>query len=454
MEIPDRDIAREETIQQIKDNLIKGEYGIAAQLFLDFHTGDQVEIFNVLNEVEQSKLLSNLDVLATAKLFSHQDDDETLQAAEALSLEKLADVLDEMEPDEAADLLGDLPPMLAADAIEQMEESDDVLPLLIYPDETAGGRMTTDFITIQQKNTVKEAIDQLRAHSPYNEVSYYVYVTNEKKKLVGICGLRELVISPENTSLKSIMNQEVIHINTWLDQEEVAQVMITYDLSSLPVTNNENQLVGIITHDDILDVVQEEATEDIYRLANVSDFEIEPNSPVKDQLKGRLPWLFLNTFTALFASWIISNFEDLIAQFAVLAVFQSVVAGQGGNAASQSVAMFVRAIALGNVPQGKTTSLLLRQMTVGLFQGLAVGIVVGVGVTLWRGNWYLGLILGLALVGNLILAGIVGTLAPLGLKALGKDPALASSVLVTAVTDSLGFLIFLNLAKTFAEGLL
>jgi magnesium transporter len=250
------------------------------------------------------------------------------------------------------------------------------------------------------------------------------------------------------------MDEGVIFVDTWLDQEEVARVMVQYDLSALPVVDEEKRLVGVVTHDDILDVLQEEATEDIYRLASVSDFELEPSSPIIEQLKGRLPWLFLNALTALFASWVISNFEAIIAQVAVLAVFQSVVAGQGGNAASQSVAMFVRALALGNISREKTLPLLFRQMIVGLFQGVAIGLVVGIGVTIWKGNPYLGFVLGLSLVGNLILAGIVGTLAPLGLKAIGQDPALASSVVVTAVTDSLGFFIFLSLAKIFFNDLL
>jgi magnesium transporter len=239
-----------------------------------------------------------------------------------------------------------------------------------------------------------------------------------------------------------------------MDQEEVAQLMITYDLSALPVIDSDHKLIGVITHDDILDVIQEEATEDILLLASVSDGDLEPDDPIKTQLKGRLPWLFLNTFTALFASWVISNFENIIAQVAVLAVFQSVVAGQGGNAASQSVAMFVRAIAVGNIPPGKTLSLLFRQIVVGLLQGIVVGSVVGIGVFFWKGNAYLGLVLGLALVGNLILAGIVGTLIPMGLKAVNQDPAMASSVLVTAVTDSLGFFLFLSLARFFLQDLI
>lgn len=425
-----------------------------ANTFLNLHPGDQVEIFDLLEKHHQKSIIDNLDISSTAILFSHQDDSETLQAAEHLSLDRLANILEEMDPDEAADLLGDLPPLRAAEALRKMEDVDTLLPLLKYPDETAGGRMTTDFFYINKFLTTGQAISMLRVLNIESEAPYYLFITDENKKLEGVLGLRELVVAPENSLVKDILNPEVVFVNAWVDQEEVARIMSQYDLATLPVINQQHQIVGVITHDDILDVIVEEATEDIYRLANVSDFELEPDSPIIEQLKGRLPWLFLNTITALFASWIISNFEEIIAQVAVLAVFQSVVAGQGGNAASQSVAMFVRSIALGKIVPKTTMVLLVKQMVVGLFQGIIIGTVVGIGVTLWKGNSILGLVLGLALVGNLILAGIVGTLIPLGLQSLNKDPALASSVLVTAVTDSLGFFIFLSLANYFLNDLI
>jgi magnesium transporter len=450
----DRQESYEQVVEQISTFFEEHKYQQAVDTFLGLHPNDQVEVFDDLSNEAKSEILKRLDVGTTAQLFSLQEDQDTLEASEVLTIDRLADVLDEMAPDEAADLLLDLPPEQAAEALDKMEEVEDVLPLLAYPDETAGGRMTTEFIAISKDSTAAEAIDHLRKVSPESNVPYYIFVVEEHNKLVGVTGLRELVICPPNTVIQKIMDPDVIAVEAWTDQEEVAQVMTTYDLSALPVLNKLGELVGVITHDDILDVVQEEATEDMYRLANVSDFELEPESPVNEQLKGRLPWLFLNTGTALFASWVISNFEGIIAQVAVLAVFQSVVAGQGGNAASQSVAMFVRAIALGKIPSGKMLNLLLKQMAVGLLQGVVIGTLVGFGVTIWKGNLYLGIVLGLALIGNMILAGIVGTLTPLGLRAIGQDPAMASSVLVTAVTDSLGFFIFLSLANLFLPNLI
>jgi magnesium transporter len=447
----DRLNTQEGRFAELRDLIQADAVDQAVSLFLNLHLGDQVEVFGFLEEEHRATLLHRMDVQDIARLFNTQDDDETLEAAEGLSTERLADVLDVMEPDEAADLLGDLHPEQAAQALQAMEESEDVLPLLHYPDETAGGRMTTDFVAIPQDQTSQEAIQALRDRSPEQEVRYYLFIVDEANRLVGVTGLRELVIALPGTTMSAIMNPEVLKVDAWMDQEEVARIMIQYDLSSLPVIDERGRLVGVITHDDVLDVLQEEATEDIYRLANVTDAELEPDSPVGEQLRGRLPWLFLNTLTALFAAWVISHFEDLIAQIAALAVFQTVVAGLGGNAASQSVAMFVRALAIGEIPSHQRFNVLMRQMWVGLLQGLAIGITVGLGVYLWRGNLVLGIVLGLALVGNLLLAGVVGTLIPVGLKAFGLDPAMAGTVLVTAITDSLGFLIFLSLASLFVN---
>ncbi|MDH3944382.1 MAG: magnesium transporter [Anaerolineae bacterium] len=444
----------ESITEEIKEALAGRQEGRALEVFLALRPGDQVEVFDLLEEPERDFFLNNLDIATTAQLFTIQEDNETLEAAESLSIERLADVLDEMAPDEAADLLGDLPEEQASQALGEMEDAAEVLPLLRYPDETAGGRMTPTFLSSSSQATSEQAIDYLRIASPDQDVPYYLFVTDEAERLVGVVGLRELVVAPKNAKLETIMDGDVIFVPAETDQEEVAQEMTRYDLSALPVVDAAGRMIGVITHDDILDVITEEATEDIYRLANIGDFELEPDSDVRDHLKGRLPWLYLNTLTALFAAWVISNFEDLIAAIAVLAVFQSVVAGQGGNAGSQSVAVIVRAMALGRVPSKKVWGILGRQSVVGVLQGIAVGVVVGIGVTLWRGNPYLGLVIGLALVGNIFIAAIAGTLIPLALKAIGQDPAIASSVLVTAITDSLGFFIFLSLASIFMRNLL
>jgi magnesium transporter len=435
--------------EQITSALASNLYENAATIFLELHPADQAEVFNYLNAIEQSHLIQQLDIPATADLFDELEDEDTLEVAEILSLERLADVLDEMDPDEAADLLGDLPPETAEEALAQMDDPEDVLPLLGYPDETAGGRMTTAYIGLRPQTTAETAMQFLRDVGLENDVPYYLFVVDRNKSLVGVTGLRELVLADPQTAMEEIMDRSVVSIFADADQEEAAHVMRRYDLAALPVVNAEKQLMGVITHDDILDVVEDEATEDIYRLASVTDSDLEPDSTIRKQLRGRLPWLILNSLNSLMAAWVISNFGELFIQVAVLAFFQSVVAGLGGSSASQDVVMIVRALALDKINTGQTWTILFRQVWVGFLQGSILGLIVGFGVGIWQGNPFLGLVLGLALIGNMIVAALVGTLIPLLLKYLDQDPAMASSVLVTAATDALGFLIYLSLASLF-----
>jgi magnesium transporter len=402
-----------------------------------------------LKPEQQEILVHKLEIPEIADIFDELDDKQTLDAARNLPLPVLADIIDDMDPDEAADLLGDLSGQEVRKTISLMEEPEEIIPLLRYPDETAGGRMTTDFLALGPDDTAESAIQYLRSTGLETDIPYYLFVIGEDKQLLGVTGLRELVCAAPDQRIAEIMDSQVISVQAMEDQEAAAGVMKHYDLQALPVINQNENLVGVISHDDILDVLYDESTEDIYRLASVSDTALEPESGLLLQLKGRLPWLLLNTITALIGSWVISNFGDLFVQVAVLAFFQSVVAAQGGNAASQNVAMIVRSLALGKVEPRKIIPILIRQMVVGMFLGTLIGLMVGIGVGLWQANPWLGFVLGLALLGNMLVASIVGTLAPLILELSGQDPALASSVLVTAITDSIGFLIFLSLARAF-----
>jgi len=436
-------------IAEIRDYITHGEFRSAADLFGQILPADQAKFFITLTAEEQRHLLTAMEIPDIADIFDELDDQQTLDAANNLPLPFLADIIDDMDPDEAADLLGDLSGKDVRRTISFMEEPEEVLPLLRYPDDTAGGRMTTDFLVLRPEETVEEAIRDLRKSDRESDVPYYLFVVGDSGSLIGVTGLRELVSAEPEQAIASIMNTHVIQIEDMEDQEEAARLMKHYDLSALPVVDRNQRLKGVISHDDILDVLVDESTEDIYRLASVSDTAIEPESGLGRQLRGRLPWLLLNTVTALFGSWVISNFGDLFVQVAVLAFFQSVVASQGGSAASQNVAMIVRGLALGKIDISKAWPIMLRQVAVGMMIGVMIGVIVGVGVGYWQSNPILGLVLGLALLGNMLVASFVGTLAPIVLQAVGQDPALASSVLVTAMTDSLGFLIFLSLAQIF-----
>jgi magnesium transporter len=426
----------------------------AVALLDDLHYADQAEIFNELEDEDQAKLLTRLDLAKTADILEELEDRDVLEVVEEFTSEQLAGVLDEMEPDEAADLLGDLPPAQVSEILSKMEGAEEVRPLLGYGDETAGGRMTTNFIALPRQMTADESISFLRNIRPDSDVPYYVYVRDQFDHLIGVVGLRELVVSAPDKPIDDLMDPDVIYVWANSDQEEVARIMTRYDLAMIPVVDEHQTLLGVITHDDILDVMEEEATEDIYRMANVTDIDLEPESPISEQLKGRLPWLFINTLTAGFAAWVISNFESTISAVAALAVFQSIVAGQGGNSASQNVAMIVRTMALGKLDSRRMWSIAFKQMMVGLLQGLVVGFLVGLLAYVWKGNPYLGFVVAFALIGNMILAGMIGTIVPIVLNKLGQDPALASSVLVTAVTDAGGFFIFFTLATMLLDQLL
>ncbi|NQS92521.1 MAG: magnesium transporter [Chloroflexi bacterium] len=438
-----------ETLKRLDVFIESGDYDSILKLFRALHPADQAKLFNVLKTGQQEDLMQKMEIPEIADIFDELDDKQTLIAARNLPLPFLADIIDDMDPDEAADLLGDLSGQEVRKTISLMDEPEEVLPLLIYEDNTAGGRMTTDFIALSPSDTADTAIQHLRSTGQETDVPYYLFVINQDKELLGVTGLREMVIADPGQKITEIMNDHVVSVQAMQDQEEAARVMKHYDLQALPVLNQQGQLVGVISHDDILDVLEDESTEDIYRLASVSDYALEPESDLFLQLKGRLPWLLLNAVTALIGSWVISNFGDLFVQVAVLAFFQSVVAAQGGNTASQNVAMIVRSLALGKIKPRQILPILFRQIVVGMFLGTMIGLIVGIGVGFWQSNPYLGLVLGLALLGNMLVASIVGTLAPLILEFSGQDPALASSVLVTAITDIIGFLIFLSLASLF-----
>ena len=433
-------------LARIRTALEAGEVQAAIDTLTELHPVDRADAFSDLDDKDQAALLPRLDLEATADLLEELEDEQAAAVAETFGTEQLADVLDEMEPDDAADVLGDLPADRAEEALAEMEEARNVIPLLPFDDETAGGRMTTSFIALPLGTSAMDAIQTLRQVEPSSETPYYLYIDDDAGRLVGIVGLRDLVIAAPESKLETIMDRDVIFVHTHEDQEEVALRMARYDLAAVPVVDDQGTVVGIITHDDVMDVLEQEATEDIYRLANVPDHDLSIHSPIRLAIRKRIPWLYLSAATALFAAWVVSRFESLIAEVAILAVFLSVVAGLGGNTATQSLAIIVRAIALGEIDLRQAWRTVVKEGLTGLIAGILVGSAVGLAVWLWQGNLVLGAVLGIALIGNMFIAGFVGAMVPISLKALKLDPALASSVLVTTVTDSVGFALFLGLS--------
>jgi magnesium transporter len=432
------------TLEQVRNALHRSNIAAAIEALEKLKQEDQVEVFDELDVADQAELLPRLDPETAAEIVVELDSEDQAEIVERVSDASLADILDEMEPDDAADVIGDLSEDRQQRILAEMEEADDVRPLLIHPDESAGGLMTTSFLTLRPGMTAQDAINALREWNPDDEMPYYLFVVDKDRKLVGVASLRQLLVAPPTKLIGDLMNRKVVSVPVGTDQEEVANLIKKYDFLALPVVDAENRLLGIITVDDVVDVIEEEATEDVYRLGGVPDEE-KVFSPLSFSLRRRLPWLFVNLATAFLAAWVVSQFEGTIEKVGILAAMQSIVAGMGGNAATQRVTILVRGLALDEVELKDALPVIMKESLLGLLQGMAIALVVGIGIALWQGSWPLGGVVAVAMVGNLVIAGLAGAAIPFVLKAVKIDPALASSVIVTTFTDCCGFAFSLGL---------
>jgi magnesium transporter len=416
------------------------------------HPADLAQIFSELPERERHATF-NVLVERNAKLAM-----ETLselgpeRGGELLALrsaEEIARLVQEIASDDAAVLIDRLPEELSAAVLTLIrpKPGGGVSDLLEYEEQTAGRLMNPNVFALSEDLTAGEAITALQTARDV-EMVFYLYVVDERRHLVGVVSLRRLLLVSPDTPLKRIMTVDVYSARVDTDQEEVARQVASYNLLAIPVVDSENKLTGIITVDDVIDVIKDEATEDVYRLAGVSKDD-GVDTPPAESLRKRLPWLIVNLGTAFLAAFVISRFTDTIGKVVSLAVFMPVVAGMGGNAATQTLAVIVRGIALGELTWANARHALIKEGLVGIGNGVANGILGGIIVGLLTHDWVLGLILTAAMVINMFVAATAGTLIPLGLRAMKIDPALASSVFITTLTDVFGFLSFLGLATVF-----
>ena len=412
-----------------------------AQLFSELTDKDRRAAFSVLAE-RNSRLameaLSELGPEAGAAQLSDR------------SAEDIVRLTQELPTDDAAALIDYLPEDLSSAVLELIQKrpaGGDVGELLEYPERTAGRIMNPKVFALSEDMTAGEAITAVQSSRDV-EVVFYLYIVDARRHLVGVASLRRLLLVPPSTPLKRIMTTDVISVRADMDQEEVARQVASYNLLAIPVVDEENKLAGVITVDDIIDVIKDEATEDVYRLAGVSSDDRVFTSPV-ESLRKRLPWLLVNLVTAFIAASIVSIFQGTIALLPILAVLMPVVAGMGGNAATQTLTVIVRGIALGELTWGNTRKALFKEALVGVGNGIACGLVGFVIVFALTRDPILGMVLGLAMVITMFVAATAGTVIPLILRALKVDPALASSVFITTMTDMFGFFSFLGLAQVF-----
>lgn len=383
-----------------------------------------------------------------ADVIDEADDDDKYEILKVIGPGRIGSVLNRMSVDEIADLIQELQDDNKDAVVKSLlrgRTKTDVAKLLKYDEDTAGGIMTTQFIAIYASNTVMRALNYLKTEVNA-ETSYYMYVVDKKTyRLVGVVSLRDLVMAPFDTVISDIMNDNVISVRTGEDQEDVAQIFTKYGYAALPVVDDTGRMVGIVTVDDVIDVINEEATEDIHRMGGI-DKEEKIDGSVKDAVKSRLPWLIVNLATALLASSVIAHFNGTISQIVALSAVMTIISGMGGNAGTQSLTIVVRALSLGEIDKENGLRILFKEIATGLVNGLVIGILVAVIALFYDMNPWFGLIAGMAMIMNMLAAALAGYLIPIILEKIHVDPAIASSVFVTTVTDCLGFFFLLGLA--------
>ncbi|HKL12787.1 MAG TPA: magnesium transporter [Halanaerobiales bacterium] len=429
---------------------IKNDKPIPDSLLKDYYA---VDVAETLSKLETGKIKDFTDLLDNedlAEIIEQSEEEIQIEILKTKNIEQITDIISYMAKDNIADIFGNLPIGLRKKLLVKMkkDEANTLKKLLGYDEESAGGLMTTEYILLEGEMTVGEAINKIKKISPKTEIIETIFIVDESNKLAGFVNLRDILVTNDSKKLKELMDENVITVTPEIDQEEVALQVAKYDLSVMPVINKNNNLLGIITFDDIIDVIEAENTEDMFRMVGISEEE-SVNSTIPESIKKRLPWLYINLGTAFLAALTVGLFEDVIVQVVALAAAMPIVAGMGGNAGTQTLSIVIRGIALGELKSNNKWKLAVKESSIGIIHGAAIGIATGVILYFLYGNPYLGLIIFAAMVLNLLIAGLFGFLIPITLQALGIDPALASAIFLTTVTDVFGFFVFLGLAKVF-----
>ncbi len=452
-------------LQQITDTirrLIRRDaFAHLKNILLKTHPADIAHIYRFLTVSEQTDLFSVLreNVEQTAEVLGEMDLSLATGLLETISPEEIANILRKMLPDDRVDIIDKLSEEFSDAVMNLMKkaESEEIEQLIGYDKYTAGGIMTTDFLALDDELTSKEAIEVLQKSSGV-ETFFYLYVVDDRKHLVGVISLRQLIVKPGNTKLHSIMQKEVISVDTGVDQEEVARLVARYNILAIPVVDDENKLVGVVTVDDTIDVLREEATEDILKMAGTGTEEIVEKS-VLSSVKVRSPWLLASLAGGLIAAVVIDSFESTLRNIIILSAFLPVIIGMGGNVGVQSTTLMVRGLATGRINVKHIWQVLLKEITVGLSLGFCYGIILSVTTLLLTTFGFynitpnisiqlLGMIVGLGIFTSMVIATTVGTFIPIVFAKLKIDPALASGPVVTTAIDILGVGSYLLIATT------
>ncbi len=428
---------------------------ISKELETGAHPGDLLDQIEDLEIEEKVELMQELSSEDASLILQEMEDFEQAEIIRHLARDRVKDILINLASDDAADVLGKLKPEEAEEVLQLIDEEEpaDFGSLLKYPEESAGGIMTTEFISLPADIPAEDAIQRLREIAPEAETIYYVYVVDQEGRLIGVLSLRDLIAASDGTFLKSIMRSNVISVNAALDQEEVARIVSKYDLLAVPVVDDQERLLGIITVDDVMDVMEQEATEDIYRLAGASkvvDMELT-EAPVSRVVRLRLPWLLISMVGGFISGSVIGGYESTLEAIVVLAVFIPVIMDMGGNVGTQSSTIFVRGLATGEIEQAEVWPYFFREIKIGVTLGVICGALISVAAFFWQDNPYLGLVVGISMLGTITVAALIGTLVPMICNKINIDPAITAGPFVTTIKDVTGLMIYFVIATTFLE---
>ena len=438
--------------QQLRKYLSDGNIELFRSIYLEYHPYDQAQFYEKIGPDLRKIIYLFLSPQEMALIFEaiELDDEEYERYLKEMDTAYGAEMLSYMYTDDAVDVLHELNDAQRESYLEMMDSEtvEEINELLAYEEYTAGAIMTTEYVSIQDDSTVRSAMAVLRNAAPDAETIYYVFVENRFQQLVGVVSLRDLIVSDEDTLIQEILNERVVYVNVTDDQEDVAQIMKDYNFLAIPVVDEQKKLLGIITVDDIIDVLDEEASDDYSKLAGLSDVDDVETSPFKAARK-RLPWLIMLLFLGMITASIMGQFEKTLDQVALLAVFIPLISGTSGNSGTQALAVVVRGIATGEIGEKSKLNMLIREILTGLITGIVCGLVVIAIILFWKHSLIVGVLVGAAICCSILVATIAGSFIPLLIHKLGVDPAVASGPFITTLNDVTSILIYLGLATTF-----
>jgi magnesium transporter len=414
----------------------------------DYHASEIALLFEQLPQEAKERIINILPTDVASEVISEMDEEHHPEELLInLHPEKRSEIVEELDYDDATDIISQLDKDQQHEILKDIDQDDasSIRALLSYDEDTAGGLMNSDIIKVNINLDKKAALDEIIRQSEEMEEFYTIYVVDDFDILKGILSIKDVIKAHADVKVKDLVRRDPVYVKADLDQEEVARLISQYNLTTIPVVDDNMKLLGRVTVDDIIDVMEQENTEDILKISGVSEDE-ELSGNWKDAVKSRLPWLIINLATAYLAASVIRHFDDTVSQVKGIAAYMTIIAGMGGNAATQALAVTVRRISLSNLTDNQAYNTVIKEFLVGMLNGAANGLVVFCIALFYDANPMLGLVLFLAMTGNLIIAGITGASIPLVLKRIGIDPAVASSIIITTFTDCAGFLLPLYLA--------